>query len=100
MQHVYPYAEPNAVTYMAPGQPFYDSLETFGGWFAAPAPAARPLEDVLVEAGLPREPPTGSEGTASAPWSLVEWSALGGALSLGAIVVLLMRRRSATTATP
>ena len=98
LQDVYPYAKPEAVTYTAPGQQFY-AMRTRGGWHVRTSRRARPLLSILVEAGLPPRPPTHSR-TASAPWSVVEWSALGGALSLGAIVVLLMRRRSATTATP
>jgi hypothetical protein len=92
VQDVYPYANPNAVTYMAPGQPFYDSMETFGGWFAAPA-AARPLKDVLVEAGLPRSPPTGSDGSPF-PWTVAGAAlAMGALLAFGAAAVVLIRRR-------
>jgi hypothetical protein len=97
VQHVYPYVEPNAVTYMAPGQPFYDSLETFGGWFAAPGPPARPLEDVLVEAGLPREPPTGSEGR-PIPWTILgSLAGVAGVLALGTLAIVVVRRRPPTT---
>jgi hypothetical protein len=96
VQDVYPYARPEAVTYTAPGQWFY-AMRTRGGWHVRTSRRARPLLSILVEAGLPPRPPTRS-GTASAPWSVVEWSALGGALLLGAVVAGLMRRRAATTA--
>jgi hypothetical protein len=97
VQEVYPYAQPQAVTYTAPGQPFY-AMRTRGGWYVATSARARPLLSILIDAGLPRHPPTRSE-TETPPWSFVEWSALGGALLVGAIVALLMRRRPATAAT-
>lgn len=98
VQDVYPYAKPEAVTYTAPGQQFY-GMRTRGGWHVRTSRRARPLLSILVGAGLPRSEPMRS-GTASAPWTVVEWSALGGALVLGAVVAGLMRRRAATTAAP
>lgn len=93
VQDVYPYANPNAVTYMAPGQPFYGSMETVGGWFLAPSAPARPLKDVFVEAGLPRSPPTGSDGS-SFPWTVAGAVVTTGALlAFGAVAVLVGRRR-------
>jgi len=97
VQDVHPYAKPEAVAYTALGQQFY-AMRTRGGWHVRTSRRARPLLAILVEAGLPPRPPTRS-GTASAPWSVVEWSALGGALLLVAVVAELMRRRAATTAT-
>ena len=33
VQFVYPYAKPVALTYMKPGQTFWDSRKAHGGWF-------------------------------------------------------------------
>jgi hypothetical protein len=49
VQLVYPYAKPVAVTYMKPGQPFWEGERTHGGWFRASAG----LKRTLVRAGLP-----------------------------------------------
>jgi len=49
VQHIYPYAKPVALTYMKPGQSFWDGKRTHGGWFRA-SPA---LKKMLVRAGLP-----------------------------------------------
>src|SRR5919199_1982566 len=57
-QDVYPYAEAGAVTYMKPGQTFWDGERTRGGWFAGGAP----LKQTLVAAGLPRTPPASTGG--------------------------------------
>jgi hypothetical protein len=48
-QYVYPYAKPAPVTYMAPGQRFWTTEETRGGWFVA----SSTLRRQLVVAGLP-----------------------------------------------
>lgn len=49
VQLLYPYAKPTAVTYMKPGQPFWDAEATLGGWYRA-----RPgLKRMLIRAGLP-----------------------------------------------
>jgi hypothetical protein len=48
VQAVYPYAQPRPVTYMRPGQRFYDGQRTRGGWYVGTAelrrffPAAQP----------------------------------------------------------
>jgi hypothetical protein len=49
VQLVYPYAKAGAVTYMKPGQPFWNTERAHGGWFRA---SAR-LKRMLVRAGLP-----------------------------------------------
>jgi hypothetical protein len=48
-QDVYPQAEGGPVTYMAPGQVFFEGERTRGGWYRA----GPELEDVLAEVGLP-----------------------------------------------
>jgi hypothetical protein len=93
VQHMYPHAKPIAVTYMAPGQPFYGSRETVGGWFAAPTAPARPLKDILVEAGMPREPPTDGERSPF-PWTIVgTLAAVIVVLAGGALTIIVVRRR-------
>jgi hypothetical protein len=49
VQLVYPYAKPVALTYMKPGQSFWDGERTHGGWFRASAG----LKRMLIRAGLP-----------------------------------------------
>ena len=53
VQHIYPYAKPFALTYMKPGQRFWDGEMAHGGWYRA-SPA---LKRMLVRAGLPARAP-------------------------------------------
>jgi hypothetical protein len=53
-QSIYPYAKPVALTYMKPGQSFWDDKQTRGGWFRASAG----LKRVLVRLGLPAIAPS------------------------------------------
>jgi hypothetical protein len=92
-QDLYPYAEPNPVTYMAPGQTLFGTQATRGGWFVAASPAAPPLMSLLVDAGFPRNPPTGTDGSPF-PWTLpAVLVATGALLTFGALAVVLIRRR-------
>ena len=52
IQYIYPYARPVALTYVKPGQKFWSSKKTHGGWYRAPS-----LKLVLVRAGLPAKAP-------------------------------------------
>lgn len=92
-QSVYPFAADGSVTYMPPGQPFFDGMQTHGGWFAG-SPA---LKATLVSAGLPESPPSGTgdgsrfEVSADAwPLALVALAAIGG-------LALVLRRRPRLT---
>jgi len=67
VQDVYPYAEPDPVTYTPPGQPFFDTERTRGGWYVSSAA----LRDVLVRAGLPAEAPTAVGGGDRTVWPWV-----------------------------
>jgi hypothetical protein len=86
-QDFYPYARPAPLTYMKPGQSFWGTQRTHGGWFVADRSLKRKL-------GLPAQPPASqppvsrSSGTHVVRWSVVG----GGALVLGAAVVLLALR--------
>jgi hypothetical protein len=89
---IYPFATPNPLTYMTPGQPFFDGMATHGGWYVAPTAVRR----TLVEAGLPGVPsgPTGSH--------IWRWSGLA-VLGLAALVLaagLFSRRRPAPVPAP
>jgi len=48
-QDVYPFARPAPVTYMAPGQRFFVTERTRGGWFVA----SKTLRKLLVAVGVP-----------------------------------------------
>jgi len=54
VQFAYPYATPGPLSYMRPGQVFWDGERTHGGWFRASAA----LKKTLVRAGLPPKPPS------------------------------------------
>jgi len=49
VQYLYPYAKPVALTYMKPGQAFWDGETAHGGWYRA----STGLKKMLVRAGLP-----------------------------------------------
>src|SRR5215204_803753 len=103
-QDVYPYAEPNPVSYTPPGQPFFGSEQTRGGWYVA---STSFLKDALIQAGLPEiqagfpevqdglpegVPTRADSGTF--PWMVVGLlAALGGMLLFGAVLVFMLRRR-------
>src|SRR5256714_6122974 len=84
-QDLYPYATPFPVSYMKPGQPFWDQGQrTRGGWFLGD----RRLKSTLVRAGLSATPRSSSGG--STPWWLV---GLGAGIALAAVAAFLLRRR-------
>ncbi len=96
VQDIYPYAEPDPVSYTKPGQRFWTTEQTRGGWFVA-TPF---LKDALVEAGLPRNPPVGGSGDGF-PWPLagvLVAIAAALALAVGAAYVIRRRPDTATTA--
>jgi hypothetical protein len=53
VQYLFPYARPVALTFMRPGQKFWNGQKAHGGWYRA---SAR-LKAVLVRAGLPARRP-------------------------------------------
>jgi hypothetical protein len=86
-QDLYPYARPGPLTYMRPGQRFFGSQRTHGGWFAAPAA----IKSTLVGAGLPVRPPGQDSGSGSTlAWGL---GTAGVVVSLGFATYVLLRRR-------
>jgi hypothetical protein len=70
-QDLYPYATPSPLTYTKPGQRFFDTERTHGGWYTAPPE----LKSTLVDAGLPKTAPTSTGGHDS--W-LPSWPATTG----------------------
>jgi hypothetical protein len=74
VQDVYPYAEPEPVTYMPPGQSFFDTEQTRGGWYVS----TTGLRELLVDAGLPAEAPAPGTGGSVKPI----WPWVVGALAL------------------
>jgi len=92
VQDVYPYAKPDPVTYTAPGQPFFGTEQTRGGWFVATSS----LEDMLVQAGLPRNAPL-VDRHSEFPWRVVgTLTAVFVLAALGGLAALLIRRRPQT----
>ncbi|HYY63004.1 MAG TPA: hypothetical protein VE688_00200 [Gaiellaceae bacterium] len=86
-QDLYPYAQPTALTYMRPGQPFFGGQRTHGGWYTAPAA----LTSTLVDAGLPVRPPRQDSGNGSTlAWGL---GGAGAALSLLFATYMVLRGR-------
>lgn len=57
VQYLYPYARPVALTYLEPGQRFWNGKKAHGGWYRA-SPA---MKRVLVRAGLPAKAPLASD---------------------------------------
>jgi len=89
-QDLYPYAQPTPVSYTPPKQPFFGTEQTRGGWYVA---STSFLKDALVQAGLSQNAPTGGKGS-TFPWMVVgPLAALGGMLLLGAVAVVVIRRR-------
>ena len=88
-QDLYPYAQPSPLTRMAPGQHFFGTERTVGGWYVA----STTLKDDLVAVGLPRTSPANGGG------SEIPWTAVGAvaatvvALLVLGVAVLRSRRR-------
>jgi hypothetical protein len=94
VQDVYPYAEPDPVTYTQPGQRYWTTERTRGGLYLA---SWEPLKKQLVAAGLPAAPPAIGDGDVDGfPWvfvgALVAF-VMGGLVAVG---VAGTRRRPAT----
>ena len=49
VQRVYPFAKPVSLSYMKPGQPFWEGETTHGGWYRASVA----LKRILIRAGVP-----------------------------------------------
>jgi len=92
VQVFYPYASQGPVSYMEPGQRFWTTERTRGGWFLT-TPS---LKDLLVQAGLPRNAPLGVRHS-ELQWKLVgPLTAVIVLAALGGLAALLIRRRPQT----
>jgi hypothetical protein len=87
-QDVYPYANPAPVTYMEPGQAFFGTERTRGGWFKAD-PA---LRQTLVAAGLPRTAPGSATTSGSSDFPTALVTLLTASLLVAMATALLIRR--------
>jgi hypothetical protein len=99
-QDLYPYAAQGPLTYTKPGQEFFGSERTHGGWFQAPAT----LKSDLVDRGLPASAPSAGGSTDDGFWPLSTAltatlaAALGLALVAAGSIVLMRRRPGAAAA--
>jgi hypothetical protein len=90
VQDLYPYATPGPVSYVKPGQPFWSTEKTHGGWYVAYSS----LKDELVAVGLPKTPPAADEPASDSPWRVVgPVLALAGLALLGGLAYVFTRPR-------
>jgi hypothetical protein len=94
VQDAYPYATPSPVTFMRPGQPFFGTERTRGGWFVAGAE----LRQLVLGAATASTAPHDTTGASSSvgPWRAVAGLAL--ALMAAAAGLVAVRRREASPA--
>ncbi|HEY8727161.1 MAG TPA: hypothetical protein VIL91_10750 [Gaiellaceae bacterium] len=91
-QALYPYAADGPASYMTPGQKFWGTQSTPGGWYRGTAT----LKTMLVKAGLPTTAPTKQAARGQAHKRAVAvGTGAGIALAAGALGLLYRRRRSA-----
>lgn len=96
VQDIYPYAQPDPVTYTQPGQRYWTTQRTRGGWYVA---TFEPLKEQLVAAGLPATAPTvGGSDDDGFPWVVIGVIAAAAALIGAAVVATLHGRRRPDTA--
>jgi len=88
-QDLYPYAANGPASYMEPGQKFWDTQSTPGGWYRG----TFALKDMLVKAGLPAKAP-GPRSTRAHNVGVALGAGAGVVLAAG-LLVLYRRRRSA-----
>jgi hypothetical protein len=87
---LYPYASGSPAMYTKPGQPFFGSEQTHGGWYVAPPS----LKTTLVTAGLPEQAPgAGGDSFWSTP-VIATLAAAGSVLLALAVIGALLRRRA------
>jgi hypothetical protein len=85
-QDAYPYAQPQAVTYMKPGQTFWDGQHTRGGWYAG----GSQLKASLFAVGVPRSAPSSGGGF---DWTKWTWIGLAGAALVLVLAFAVTRAR-------
>jgi hypothetical protein len=87
-QDLYPYATNGPVTFMKPGQKFWETNSTVGGWYRGTSQ----LKRALVKAGLPARAPT--RRTSRDHTIGVAIGAGAGVAVAAGVLALLYRRRS------
>jgi hypothetical protein len=97
VQELYPYAEPDPVSYTAPGQSLFEPEGTRGGWYVAAGSSGHALLSVLAEAGLPGSPAGTAAEPERFPWSIVLAAALLCAVLAGAAATWARRRQQPAT---
>lgn len=85
VQYAYPYAQPQPVTYMKPGQAFWGREHTRGGWYAG----GSQLSASLFAVGVPRSAPS-AKGFDWAKWT---WVGLVGTTLVLALALAATRSR-------
>jgi hypothetical protein len=105
-QDIYPYADGGPVTYVAPGQPFFETQFTHGGWYRSPSTLTAtltqlgvPSREELEVAARPATPPssavTSDDGSPlTAMFVAVAVVLIGGAM-VASIGLAARRRRRA-----
>jgi hypothetical protein len=88
-QHLYPYAEPYPVSYTKPGQPFFQGMRTFGGWYQG----TPELKQALTEIGIPAQAPGTGDTGGLGGWQIA-LLAVGGAMALALMAGIGRRRRA------
>jgi hypothetical protein len=91
-QDLYPYAVNGPASYMTPGQKFWDTQSTPGGWYRGTAQ----LKRALVKAGLPRAAPLTRRARPASNVGVAVGAGAGVAVAAGALGLLYRRRRSAS----
>jgi hypothetical protein len=89
-QDLYPYAPAGPVTYTEPGQRFFETRTSHGGWYQA----SPHLKTLLVGAGLPSSAPSGGSSDDGFGFNDV-WLpvAIAILLALAALSAVIVRRR-------
>jgi hypothetical protein len=87
-QDLYPYARPYLLSYTKPGQPFFGSERTHGGWFQATSVLRTTL-------GLPAQPPSAGTGDGSGwlRWVAVAITIAAGLALVATLSLVALRRR-------
>jgi hypothetical protein len=93
-QDLYPYAKPYALSYTKPGQPYFGSERTHGGWFQATSALRTTLD-------LPAQPPTagGDDGSGWLRWVAVAITIAAGLALVAALSLFVQSRRPRPAAT-